>query len=120
MKLTLMNGENHVIELDDFLKVDIRIGTVIKAEPFPEARKPAIKLEIDFGELGVKQSSAQITKRYEPEELVGRQITAVVNFPPMRIAGYKSEVLVLGGVPDEDDVVLLQPNMEVENGTKVL
>lgn len=108
-----------MIEFDDFMKVDMRIGTVIKAEPFPEARKPAIKLEIDFGDLGVKQSSAQITKRYEPEQLVGRQVAAVVNFPPLRIAGYKSEVLVLGGMPGEDDVVLLGPDESVENGTKI-
>jgi tRNA-binding protein len=104
---------------EDFMKIDLRIGTVISAEPFPEARKPAIKLEVDFGELGVKQSSAQITKRYKPEELVGRQVAAVVNFPPMRIAGYKSEVLVLGGVPEEGDVILLRPDEETENGTKI-
>lgn len=108
-----------MISFDDFMKVDMRIGTIIKAESFPEARKPAIKLEIDFGELGIKQSSAQITKRYDPEQLVGRQIAAVVNFPAMRIAGYKSEVLVLGGVPDEEDVILLQPENHVENGTKI-
>lgn len=108
-----------MIEFEDFKKVDLRIGTVIKADPFPEAKKPAIKLEIDFGEIGIKQSSAQITKRYEPEQLVGRQIVAVVNFPSMRIAGYKSEVLVLGGVPDADDVVLLAPDEQVENGTKI-
>jgi|SRR5690606_14773880 len=101
------------------MKLDLRIGTVVKAEDFKEARKPAIKLEIDFGELGVKQSSAQITKRYNPEKVIGRQVVAVVNFPPRRIAGYKSEVLVLGGVPGEDDVVLLSPDEIVENGTKI-
>lgn len=108
-----------MIQFDDFQKVDLRIGTVVAAEDFPEARNPAIKLEIDFGPLGIKQSSAQITKRYKPEDLIGRQITAVVNFPPMRIAGYKSEVLVLGGVATEGDVVLLAPDEKVENGTKI-
>lgn len=108
-----------MITFDDFMKVDMRIGTVLHAELFQEARKPAIKLEIDFGELGVKKSSAQITKRYEPEKLIGRQVVAVVNFPPMRIAGYKSEVLVLGGVPEDGDVILLGPDVSVENGTKI-
>ncbi|MEW9180195.1 chaperone CsaA [Bacillus mycoides] len=104
---------------EDFLTFDVRIGTVTQAEEFKEARVPAIKLEIDFGELGVKQSSAQITKRYNQEDLIGQQIVAVVNFPPKRVAGFKSEVLVLGGVPEAGDVVLLQPNMELPNGTKI-
>jgi len=105
--------------IDDFTALDIRIGTVLKAENFPEARNPAIKLEIDFGPLGVLSSSAQITKRYSPETLIGKQIVAVVNFPPRRIAGFKSEVLVIGAVPQEGDVVLLQPDGFVENGTPV-
>jgi tRNA-binding protein len=95
------------------------VGTVIEASPFPEARKPAIKLKIDFGEQGVKSSSAQLTRRYEPEQLIGRQVVAVVNFPPRRIAGFTSEVLVLGGIPDEGDVVLLRPDGPVPNGTPI-
>lgn len=106
-------------EINDFLKLDIRVGTVMKAEWFPEAKTPAIKLEIDFGPLGVKTSSAQITTRYNPGMLVGSQVTAVVNFPQRRIAGFKSEVLVLGGVPAEGDVVLLRPDQPILNGTPI-
>lgn len=102
-----------------FTELDIRIGTVVKAEPFPEARVPAIKMVIDFGPLGHKKTSAQITKRYTPEAMIGRQVAAVVNLAPRRIAGYVSEVLVLGGVPEEGDVVLLKPDTPVDNGTSV-
>lgn len=108
-------------EYTDFAALDIRIGTVVAAEEFPEARIPAIKLHIDFGEeLGIKHSSAQITKRYTAEQLVGRQVIAIVNFPVRRIAGFKSEVLILGGVPADGDVVLLQPEQPLPNGTKIL
>lgn len=105
--------------IEDLMKLDIRVGTIIAAESFPEARKPAIKLEIDFGDLGIKHSSAQITNRYACEQLIGRQVVAVVNFPARRIAGFKSEVLVLGGVPQEGDVVLLKPDQAVPNGTPI-
>lgn len=106
--------------IDDFLKLDIRVGTVLTAEPLAGARVPAIKLTIDFGkELGIKNSSAQITRRYTPEDLVDRQVVAVVNFPPRRIAGFQSEVLVLGGMPGKGDVVLLNVDEQVANGTKI-
>lgn len=108
------------IEWQDFEKVEIRVGTILNAEAFPEARKPAYKLEIDFGkETGVKRTSAQITRRYTLEELSGRQVIAVVNFPVKRIAGFKSECLVLGVVGEEQDVVLLAPGQKVENGLRI-
>ena len=105
---------------EEFSALDMRVGTVLKAEPFPEARKPSIKLEIDFGaELGVLRSSAQLTKRYRPEELVGRQVIAAVNLGSRRIAGFESQVLVLGAMPSADDVVLLNSDQTVENGTRI-
>ncbi|WP_282062071.1 chaperone CsaA [Bacillus pumilus] len=107
-------------DIEQFLALDIRVGTIIEAEFFAEARVPALKLKIDFGEeIGVKQSSAQLTKRYTAGNLTGKQIVAVVNFPPRRIAGFKSEVLVLGGMPSKEDVVLLATDEPVENGTKI-
>jgi tRNA-binding protein len=112
-----MSGQ---ITYDDFHKVDIRVGRIVKAEPFPEARKPAFKLWVDFGgDLGVKRSSAQITKHYTVEGLIGRQVMAVVNFPPRQIGPVMSEVLVLG-VPDEaGEVVLLGPGHEVPLGGRM-
>ncbi|MCV4230945.1 chaperone CsaA [Virgibacillus sp. LDC1] len=105
--------------IDDLTKLDIRIGTIVEAEPFPEARVPAIKMKIDFGPLGIKRTSAQITNRYDANTLVGNQVVAIVNFPPRRIAGYQSEVLVLGGVPEPGDVVLLKPDVDLPNGTPI-
>ena len=108
------------ITFDTFMSVDIRVGTVIAAEPFPEARKPAIKLRIDFGPgIGEKKSSAQITRHYQPEALLGRQVVAVVNFPPRQIGKFMSEVLCLG-VPDADgEVVLLAPDLKVPDGGRM-
>lgn len=108
------------LEFEDFLKVDVRVGRVVRAEPYPEARKPAIKLWIDFGtEIGEKKSSAQITVHYEPETLVGRLVMAVVNFEPRQIGKFMSEVLVLG-VPDENgDIVLVAPEQDVPVGGRL-
>ncbi|KNX43004.1 Methionine--tRNA ligase [Roseovarius tolerans] len=108
------------ITFDDFLKVDIRVGRVTRAEPYPEARKPAIKLWVDFGpDLGEKKSSAQITAHYEPEALIGQQVLAVVNFPPRQIGKFLSEVLVLGLSDSKGDIVLIRPDVDVPIGERL-
>ncbi|OUD08836.1 tRNA-binding protein [Marivivens niveibacter] len=108
------------IEFDDFLKVDVRVGRVVRAEPYPEARKPAIKMWIDFGdEIGEKRTSAQVTKHYDPDMLIGKEVMAVVNFPPRQIGKFMSEVLVLG-LPDENgDIVLVGPDKDVPVGGRL-
>ncbi len=108
------------ITFDEFLKVDIRVGRISRAEPYPEARKPAIKLWVDFGtEIGEKKSSARITKHYSPEDLPGKKVMAVVNFPPRQIGKFMSEVLVLGVPDDEGEVVLLTPDKDVPVGGRL-
>ena len=108
------------ISWQDFEKIEVRVGAVMEAKEFPRAKKPAYQLTIDFGaELGIKKSSAQITKYYSPEKLIGQQVIAVVNFPPKNIAGFISECLVLGVYDENKDVVLLQPNIPVSNGLKI-
>ena len=112
--------EDNKLTWQDFAKVDMRVGTIIEVSDFPEARKPAYQLKIDFGEeIGVRKTSAQITKRYTKEELLGKQTIAVVNFPKKQIANFMSECLVLGAVGDHNDIVLIEPGLEVENGIRI-
>lgn len=112
------SGNN--LQWSDFEKVEMRVGTIVEAKDFPEARKPALQLTIDFGsEIGIRKSSAQITKRYKKEDLIGRQIVSVVNFPKKQIGKFMSECLVLGAVGDEGDVILLSPDLKVENGLRI-
>jgi tRNA-binding protein len=109
-----------LISFDDFLNVEIRVGTVVRSEPFPEARRPAIKLWVDFGgEIGERKSSAQITQHYQPEQLVGRQVIAVVNFPTKQIGPFMSEFLTLGLHDDDGNVVLVAPDKPVPNGARL-
>lgn len=108
---------NKMITYDDFTKVDLRIGTIIEVSDFPNARKPAYQLTIDFGDLGIKKSSAQITTQYQKEDLVNRQVVAVINFPKKQIANFMSECLVMGAVR-EDDVFLLHPETKIKNGSQ--
>jgi tRNA-binding protein len=108
------------IEFAQFMAVDIRVGTIVEAEPFPEARKPALKLRIDLGPtIGIKKSSAQITHHYDPATLIGRQVAAVVNFPPRQIGKFMSEVLTLGFPDDSGEVVLVKPDIAVPNGGRL-
>jgi tRNA-binding protein len=113
------NTTNHTLQWNEFEKVEMRIGTILEARDFPEARKPAYQLAIDFGnEIGIRKSSAQITKRYAIEDMVGKQVVAVVNFPKKQIGNFMSECLVLGSV-NGDDIVLLTSDLKVENGLRV-
>ena len=107
------------ISWEDFERVDMRVGVVVDAQEFPEARRPALKLQINFGPLGVKRSSAQITRRYSPGALIGRRVVAVVNFAPKRIGPFTSEVLVLGAYDDAGDVILLRPDVDVSPGSRI-
>jgi tRNA-binding protein len=114
------NKTNEFLQWNEFEKVEMRIGTLLEVNDFPEARKPAYQLVIDFGnEIGIKKSSAQITKRYSKEDLIGKQIVAVVNFPKKQIGNFRSECLVLGSVGTENDIVLLTSDLKVENGLRI-
>jgi tRNA-binding protein len=104
---------------DEFMKVDMRVGTVISAEEFKEVKKPAYKMVIDFGELGKKKTSAQLTNLYKPEDIIGKQVIAVINFPPKQIANFMSECLVLGAVGENKEVTLIEPERNSKNGTKI-
>ena len=115
------NAQTALASFDDFMKIDIRAGTILEASPFPEARKPALKLVIDFGpEIGTRKSSAQITERYDPEKLIGSKVMAVVNFPPRQIGPCMSEVLTLGVMNDSGEVVLVRPDADAPDGSRLL
>ena len=112
-------GTSEEVTFEEFQRIRIHAGTIVEAVPNPQAKVPAYVLKIDFGPLGLRTSSAQITRHYTPQDLIGRQVVAVMNFPPKRVAGVKSEVLVLGAVSEEEGVVLLHPSFPVANGTPV-
>ena len=115
------NAQTGLASFDDFMKIDIRVGTILEASPFPEARKPALKLVIDFGpKIGTRKSSAQITERYDPEKLIGSKVMAVVNFPPRQIGPFMSEVLTLGVMNDSGEVVLVRPDADAPDGSRLL
>ena len=115
------NAQTALASFDDFMKIDIRAGTILEASPFPEARKLALKLVIDFGpEIGTRKSSAQITERYDPEKLIGSKVMAVVNFPPRQIGPFMSEVLTLGVMNDSGEVVLVRPDADASDGSRLL
>ncbi|MBK0370214.1 tRNA-binding protein [Flavobacterium agrisoli] len=114
-----MSNTTETLTWSEFMKVDMRVGTIISANIFKEARNPAYQLVIDFGPLGTRKTSAQITKKYQPERLIGKQVVAVVNFPPKQIANFMSECLVLGGVEENNVVTLLEPGTSVANGTRI-
>lgn len=115
----MSNLEEKNLSWNEFMKVEMRVGTVLEAEPFEQAKKPAYKLIVDFGALGTRKSSAQITDLYKPEVLIGKQVIAVINFPPKQIANLMSECLILGAVDDDSEVTLLQPERPVINGTRI-
>lgn len=110
---------DHSLSWEEFMKVEMRVGTILQAEPFAEARNPSYKLVIDFGEIGTRKSSAQITDLYNKEELIGKQVIAVVNFPAKQIATMMSECLILGGIGDQHEVTLLTPDKPVKNGVRI-
>ena len=111
--------DNNNLSWNEFSKVEMRVGTILEAEVFKEARNPAYKIIVDFGEYGTRKTSAQITKLYQPEQLIGQQVVAVVNFPPKQIANIMSECLILGAVGEEKEVTLIQPEKKVKNGMKI-
>jgi len=115
----MQQNEKNLLTWDEFGKVEMRVGTIISAEEFKEAKNPAYKIIVDFGEYGTKKSSAQITKLYNVEELIGNQVIAVVNFPPKQIANIMSECLVLGAIGENREVTIIEPERKVENGTRI-